>query len=334
MSTMSAHPALERVIVVPRNGYANRLQAWASSEILGAQLDVPVSVLWQPEPVAPAKALDLFSPALVSRAFIDDETFTGLVGRRHEDLPRYLTIEGDTIVLAGHDRGEQVFMTDLVPLLATSPKTRTLVVIAGGTFHLPSDEDFIRQRSVFYRNLAWSAALDDRFHAAMADHTSFVGLHIRETDRSRQAPTPRAIRAALEHVRGDSTTRDLFIAADTAHARERWGAESARLGFRPWSLADADLDRSSVVGGLDALTDWRVLASTEALVYPAASTFSREAAIASGHHDQSIALTSTPVRQRVRALRDLGRSVLTFPARRLQGVRTSAEGSGKPAIDG
>lgn len=40
---------LDRIVVVPRNGYVNRLQGWASAAILAAQLDASLHVLWEPE---------------------------------------------------------------------------------------------------------------------------------------------------------------------------------------------------------------------------------------------------------------------------------------------
>lgn len=315
---MSKRPSLDRVIVVPRNGYVNRLQAWASSAILAAQLDVSLRVLWEPEGVAPAGADALFAASVVSRQFIHHDDFHAIVGREHALLPRYLTLdpENGVVVLAGHDRGEQAFIPELLRMLDDS-RAHTLVLIAGGRFYLPGDEDFIRQRSLFYQRLAWSDVVEDRVAQALVGRTPFAGLHIRQTDRSLEAPTPRTIRDGLRLLRDQRGAGPLFVAADTAHGRDRWTAEAGELGFEPWSMSDVDLDRGAAGAGIDAVADWRVLAHAEAIVHPAASTFSEEASVASGHHERAIPLSSSAARQRARAWAVLGRSAASYPWRRL-----------------
>lgn len=315
---MSSFPSLERVIVVPRNGYANRLQAWASSAILAAQLDVCLRVLWEPEEVAPAEADALFASSVITRQFIAEDDFRAIVGRPHALLPRHLSYDPDrgVIVLAGHDRGEQAFIPELQRMLDDDTRAHTLVIIAGGRFHLPGDEDFVRQRSLFYQGLQWSSVVEARVAQALDGRAAFAGLHIRETDRSLEAPTPRTIRAGLRRLRERQGDGPLFVAADTVRGRDRWTAEAAALGFDPWSMSDVDLDRTAVGAGVDAVADWRVLAHAEAIVYPAASTFSEEASVASGHHDRAIPLGASASRRHVRAWGMTAHDVLTYPRRR------------------
>ena len=156
--------SLRRVIVVPRNGYANRLQAWASSAILAAELDASLEVCWEPEAAAAAPASDLFAPQLIDRQFIADSHLARDLGTATADLPRYLTLDRDRglIVLAGHDRGEQAFMSELIDLLGHACSPHTLVIVAGGKFHLPDGGDFVMQRRVFYQRLQWSPQVDSQ----------------------------------------------------------------------------------------------------------------------------------------------------------------------------
>ena len=81
MTTGSPSSALEnisRVVVVPRNGYANRLQAWASASVIGYRSDARVQVLWESEATASASPLDLFdsswfeSQSISKKEFIND----------------------------------------------------------------------------------------------------------------------------------------------------------------------------------------------------------------------------------------------------------------------
>lgn len=315
---MSENPPVSRVIIVPRNGLANRLQAWASAAILAAQVDAPLQVLWQPEPPAPALPDELFDTNLVTRNFVTADEVTRILGSTHEALPRYLTTTDQFIALAGHDRGEQVFMADLAMLLARRDVPTPLVLIAGGQFHLDSSEDFTRQRQIFYAGIRWSPAVRERVEHAVDDRGPFVALHIRETDRSVQAPPAAAIRDALGTLRERNDCTSLFVAADSAPATERWSEEARRIGYEPWSLVDAQRDRTVLNGAIDSAADWLILGRSVGMVHPAASTFSVEAAVAAGIHDQAIALEASPGRQRVRRWRGHAASAASWPRRRLR----------------
>ncbi len=309
---------LDQVVVVPRNGYVNRLQAWASSAILAAQLDVPLRIMWETEEPAPAAPAGLFDSSVVARSFWERSRLDALVGGAHEELPRYLTHdrERDLIVLAGHDRGEQAFMGQLAAMLLGLEEPTTLVVIAGGKFHLPTDEDFTRQRAVFYRQLAWHPDLNRRMDEELADHSDYVALHVRGTDRSLEAPTPRTIRDGLTALADSTDERSLFIAADSEDGRDRWAAEAAVLGFAPWSVQAVDHDRGKATAGLDAMLDWRLLGRSRALVYTAASSFGEEAAVATGNLGGCFPLSATASRQRARTAAQLGRAAATYPRRK------------------
>lgn len=308
---------LDRIVLVPRNGYVNRIQSWASAAILAADLDVSLKVAWEPEPVAPAAATDLFSSVRVDRSFVGSEEVTRIVGAPHAMLPRYLTVlpERRAVVLAGHDRGEQFFMPELESALNDPCRPTTLILIAGGKFHLPDAANFARQRRVFYRSLDWSNAIDSSFAAWSHGRPPYLAVHIRQTDRSREAPRANAIAKALRQLGERTGLTTVFIAADTGTAREQWLDIAARLGFAPWTATHDEAERSMVEGSVAAMVDWRLLGCSVALAYSATSSFGEEAAVAAGAADASIALSASPVRQRARAGRDAMRSALTHPRR-------------------
>lgn len=310
---------LERIVIVPRNGYANRLQAWASAEILGAGLGVQVEVLWEPEPVAPATAGDLFSPELVVRSCISPEALTDILGAAHGDLPRYLTSLPDrrAVVLAGHDRGEQGFMPELLRRLSGEPPPTTVIIIAGGKFCIDDEAqsfDFLRHQ--FYRSIAWSADIAERVNLALANRSEFLGLHVRGTDRSLEAPTPRAIRRALIALRDRTGINAVFISADSSRARVAWERTALHLGLAPWTSGSEDFDRSRVRAGQDALVDWIILGRAVASIYSESSSFGGEAAVASGSQAMSLPLRASLVVQHVRRARAFTASAVTYPRRR------------------
>ena len=297
---------LQRVIVAPRNGYANRLQAWASSSIMAERLGAPLQVAWEPESVAPAEAADLFADSLRDESFISPSQTAELLGRAHQEMPRYLTVDPDqgVVFLAGHDRGEQQFMPELQEILATTAGVSTVVIVAGGKFHLADESDFSSKRRDFYFGIDWHPAVQERVHMHLANSHPYLGLHIRQTDRSRNAPTPRAIQEALVRLTKLTGVMDLFIAADTPSARAEWTKRASDLGLRSWTSDATSFDRTDKQSGQDAIVDWLLLGKAEAIVYSAASSFGQEAAVSNAHPGLAQALTAPSV---LRVLRDTKR---------------------------
>lgn len=305
---------IERVIAVPRNGYANRLQAWASSVVLANQLGASLSVCWSSEDIAHTPAQDLFAPELLREQFITPAELEEITGSPHEALPRYLSVDEGrgVIVLAGHDRGEQDFMAAVKDLSKRHTSLRTLIVIAGGKFQLPGTADFDQQRHDFYRSIRWSdhvkrgvqLALDNAVtHGEInSEALVFSALHLRETDRSIDSPTSAHIRHGLHVLRERSLPRSLFVCADTSRARREWQDIAAGLGFDAWSSPDVDFDRTSVSNGVSSLIDWRLLTMARSVVFPAASTFSSEAVVAGGSASMSVALRPSLIRRVGRSL--------------------------------
>ena len=310
--------SLEQVVLVPRNGLGNRLQAWASAAILAAQWDVPLKVMWEPEPPAPAEADVLFTPEARHSSFVSRGWLDNLLGCAHENLPRYLTVLDSrrTVILAGHDRGEHVFMADLPSALSDASQPHSLVIIAGGLFHVPSTEDFVLQRTHFYRALPWHQALLTCAQAQIDLQAPYCALHIRQTDRSVEAPSRRTIRLGLKSLARSVPERGLFIAADTSEGREVWAQHARQLGFAPWHSGEITFDRTDAAGTVNAAMDWILLSRATALAYPAASTFSAEAAVASGSIAISISMKATQRLQQTRMWRMHGHNALTYPARR------------------
>jgi len=309
--------SLDEIVLVPRNGYVNRLQAWASADILASQLNAPLRVIWEPEDAAPASAELFFESELLRQAFRDRRYLDALVNSPHESLPRYLNldVERRLVVLAGHDQGEQIFMSQLTSILAHPCAPRTLLIIAGGVFHLPGQDDPIHQRYRFYRWIKWRQEIDERVRVATTAHPEYVAVHIRGTDRSREAPPSRALRCGLQRLLDSTGQTRLFIAADTADSRDRWADIAQRMGFAPWWATSVEHDRSRPSAGTDAIVDWRLLGAAESLVYTTTSSFGHEAAVATGHFANCIPLAATPARQRARAGLDLARVAVTYPVR-------------------
>ena len=307
--------AVERVVVVPRNGYVNRLQAWASSAALAAEWDAPLSVCWESESIAPATVGDLFESRSLHQ-WVSSEEVEELCGVRHQELPRYLTHipERSLVVLAGHDRGEQVFVPELLELVDTAAQLVRVVIIAGGAFGTADEERQCRYRHEFYRRLPWKQSIAERVKSVIGGRADFLGLHIRQTDRSRQAPTTRQVVEAMQQLREVSGLSSVFVAADTSAALIEWQQTLRAMGMQAWTAGTSDHARDSVDAGIAALIEWQVLGWSQGVVFSAASSFGAEAAVAAGDVP-ALGLTAKPSLQRARAAREWLRTGATYPLR-------------------
>ncbi|HEY7823089.1 MAG TPA: hypothetical protein VIG24_09660 [Acidimicrobiia bacterium] len=286
-----------------------------SSAALAAEWDAALSVCWEPEPIAPAAVGDLFDSRTLHQWMSSDEV-AELCGVRHQELPRYLTHvpERSLVVLAGHDRGEQVFIPELLELVNASPQQLVVVIIAGGTFGNADEQRQQRYRHEFYRRLPWNGLITERVESVIGEHSNFLGLHIRQTDRSRQAPTSRQVIAAVQQLKDVTGLSSMFVAADTAPALVEWQQILGDMGLHAWTAGTSDHARDSVDAGIAALVEWQVLGRARGLVFSAASSFGAEAAVAAG--DVPVfPLSAQPALQRARAAREWVRSGVTYPLR-------------------
>jgi hypothetical protein len=307
--------AVERVVVIPRNGYVNRLQAWASSAALAAEWDAPLSVCWEPESVAPADFEDLFESRSLHQR-IGPQAVHALCGKPHEELPQYLTYlpERSVVVLAGHDRGEQVFIPDLAELVTSIAEPLTVVVIAGGIFGTADAGLQRRSRHEFYRSLPWRQSITDRVTDVVGDHDAFLSVHIRHTDRSREAPTASKVATAVKQMQSQTKIGSIFIASDTAAGVSKWTQRLTSMGLQPWSADTDDHARDSIAAGIAALVEWQILGRSRGLVFSATSSFGSEAAVAAGDVPE-FGLSASRGLQRLRVLREVLRAGATYPMR-------------------
>ena len=298
----------------------------ASSSILAESLGARLRICWEPQEVLPASAREVFSPNFCNSYCITPEQALAEFGVTRSAIPRYLHRDDSRglITLAGHDRGEQAFMADLRDMLADAAGAQTLAIAAGGQFFMPDvdaqavrlNADFRIRRRRFYSRMLFLEETEEALELAVASRGAFMGLHLRYSDRSHQAPLDRTIRQALRATSAASGLTSLFIASDTAAARDRWVIEAEHLGLDPWYVTHDSLTRSQVIGSRAALVDWRVLGRAQRLVYFAESSFAVEAAVAGSGFDDSMALPASSIRAAVVGVNRILESARTYPRRR------------------
>jgi hypothetical protein len=311
------------VVVYPLSGYVNRLQAMASSALIAKDLDRRLVVCWEPDTAAPAAPDVLFAPEWLDATFAGGDEIRDTWHIDRASIEPYLRQGPDAIVLAGRDRGEQAFMPELRAALSDTPDVPAIVFEAGGKFALGGDATlsaeqaaaFRQVRGDFYRSLPMSSAIEERVAQAVADRGPFIGLHLRYRDRSGQAPLRRAIAPALQRVAERTGLSSVFVASDTPAERDAWLVTCEELGLHAWTVDPGEFPRDDPRSALGALVDWRVLGHSSGMVFFAESSFAEEAAVASGHWDDSIGLSASTAQGVLVKAREYATAAVTYPRR-------------------
>jgi hypothetical protein len=289
-----------RVVTVPLSGYINRLQAIASSSIIAAECNAQFGLCWTDINVTLAPIEEVFSADFVSEFVIDEINFREFVGIGPKEIPDYLNVNENIISLAGLDKGEQIFMSDLLELIEQSTKPVTLVFAAGGNFSFSTQEKAILQRGEWYRNFKFSDAIESQAKKLLTNRDPYIGVHLRYTDRAHESPLAKSIYNAIACQVELSGTDSVFIASDTEKIKDKWVRKLENAGFKPWT-AQVELDGlSKTRTGIGALVDWKILGHACTSVYFAASSYGHEAAVMAGSIDTSVALKGHVI-QRVRS---------------------------------
>jgi len=305
--------ALNRVVVVPRSGYVNRLQAMASAALVANELGAVFEVCWEPQPVAQASAHLIFSTEFVNEHVLSSSKFHSQFGFPCSDVPRYLNISKDVISIAGYERGEQAFMAELKSAMHGPNAPKTLLISAGGNFSLSDPSVAIEQRGNWYRNFHFSQAIEHAADELIVANGLYLGLHLRYTDRAHETPLTREIYSAIRKQVDLTGVTSIFVSSDTPAQRDKWLKKLSESGLKPWAAQPSSHDRANELAGVGAMVDWKVLGSATSSVYFEASSFGHEAAVMAGSTVTSTALSGHPFHKWQSQGRSLASGVLNYP---------------------
>ena len=319
---------MKQIVVIPRNGYVNRLQSMASAQILADLLECELVTCWEPETAAPASVKSIFSPDFIRSQFITHSAFLALTGMEPREVAPHLSalelsVGKNAISLAGLDRGEQHFMGALQELIAVRPEVELLIISSGGRFALEGSPyetywdsvEFQEQRRAWYQTLPFTAEIESVSNVSV-DSEPFIGLHLRYTDRSHQTPTRTQISAAIRQVQSKTGVSKVFIASDSRVERDYWAQRLSADGHECWWHQSAGAPRDRATGVIAALADWRTLGTSRSVVFFTESTFGYEAAVATGNFADSIGLAPSALLSRWIRTRVLLTNIVTTPKRR------------------
>jgi hypothetical protein len=150
---------IDRIIVIPICGFANRLKFLASVDSIAKKLKVKnVNVLWKTTADCNISAVSIFK-SMGTMTFI-------------EDLP-----PREGLLYYGH-----IHLNDIMTRLKHEPNIKSTLVLEGGHEHKHtsfSDTEFLKYKMAFFKSIVWSDLIMNRLDE-FRDIPS-VGIHYRHT---------------------------------------------------------------------------------------------------------------------------------------------------------
>jgi hypothetical protein len=286
----------KRLIIVPRNGYINRIQAIASASILAEDLNFELKIYWDTEPNWATDYYSLFDEKFYSNKFVNKKYVDEALNYKNLfQLPNYLNVsrDGGFISLIGADKDEQRFICELVNLLNINQEINTILIVAGAKFYIGDPDEFILRRADFYNSIIWNSRISNNYLLNLFLEAEYVGIHIRRTDRFLSAPSTNQILKELKVMRSKTNLNTVFIACDNKRDREKWCKILRGLNLDVIDLDIQEFDRKEVSTGIFAIPDWIMLSRSVCIIYHGHSSFSQEASILNKRSDYSKGLVAT-----------------------------------------
>ena len=267
------------LILIAKNGLGNRLRAIASASQLSQLLGPELLVFWPPYDGAATDWDDLFD---------QPREFTFINSREAEsrgvmdaEIPQGLHESSYMVTLRGGGVGEQIYIRDFSSL-AQKNCSALCVVVSGGYFD--SRARNIRQvarlsassRRHLVQHLPIKSEILELAEAARPVGP-YIGLHLRGTDRRKEAASPQRLTNIAKRVATRQGVNEVFICADSEPLRtsavEQLSGAGLQVHFDSYLPTRRDVE-----GEKHALADFVNLRSSTHLVGALASTFATEAA--------------------------------------------------------
>lgn len=250
---------MTNIVIIPTQGFCNRLRAIASAYILSKYLQSNLFVIWNPEDCCNCHLTDIITNS-------------------------FNTISLQTI----HQSNNYLYAPDvhtnqLMNLL--QQKTFDYLVIQGGhEFKHPNMSvlSFIQQKSLFYKSLQFTTTIQHIVNSV--DSSNCVGIHYRDfipkydaldgRDFSKTSPLNQFV-DIIKQMYLENKDRKFFLSSNTINAYAQLSLFIPNENII--MLKDIDTERNSSKGVIDAVANLLLLSKCKYIIGTLMSSYSDEA---------------------------------------------------------
>lgn len=274
------------LVIVPRNGLANRLRALASARFLAERLGVPLKMAWTPCSAIREGSSVVFEKGLPWETMEVAHSVLGVATREFSSAPvpkalrqTYLR-SGRDVIIVGNRWGEQWAVNKFLGELENGLSPNRVTIISGGNFFPRGAEAiWLTHKSDAYREIEWNA---DVLGCARDVTSRRSAIHLRFGDLAGLAPPPRALSAAIRSAE-EHVPREVVVFSDDYDRAQEYVRE---IGEWVTAVRAIDLDTREQCSPPSTLVaasaDWVSMTEARAVFHFAHSSFGEEAGIAAG----------------------------------------------------
>lgn len=250
------------VVVIPTQGFCNRLRALASAHILANYWKTKCYVIWEKEEGCNVQFDDIFSC-------------------------QFETIGIQTVAKAKHYFSPQVHTNNV---LTNDLQSYEYLVIQGGHEFKHPDMSvfaFLQHKHAFYNSLTFSASVNGLVESKLSafQNKKVIGIHFRDFiekydradgyDFTKASPLENFVHW-IKKICDEQPQTWIFLSSNTNRIIDRLGNDSA-IQQRIITLSHSDKRRDSVEGIVHAVADLLLLSKCNYIIGSVSSSFSDEA---------------------------------------------------------
>lgn len=220
-------------------------------------------------------------------------------------------LQDSRITLKNLRVGDQMFMPKLRSLLEKSGLRESITIISGEKFYLKGGKnfgdsaEFRALRRDFYSKIEFSFSVRDLLEKIEKKfEPNYWAIHLRETDRKNDSMSIKRIIDEILRLKDIDAMRmnQAYIASDDLNRGLALHDKLAELGFRPLYLSELNRNRLSESEGVFSALDWILLSRATRIVSYGSTTFSYEAAVASGSFENRIYISDGLIKKIKRSI--------------------------------
>ena len=303
-----------KIIAIPRNGFGNRMQMLASSQLMATQLNAELFVHWTEQSVFRAPHQEIFEE-IPGVSFLDHSTSDSPISL---ELPTFTNFDRDKnrITLKNLRVGDQAFMPTLRRMLRRYPEASEIWIESGEKFLLgqkrsfKDSTEFRKSRMDFYKEIKFNKRIIENSNSLLRQLGSeYYAIHIRDTDRKSETVNNESL---INEILGNRSNiklpkKKFFIASDNSIRGAELKDLLSQKGFEAFFDANKNRDRLNPDEVQGSVVDWLALKGARTVVSFGGTTFSYEAVVAGNSFNSRVHLKPKILR---RCLKKLSKEVL------------------------
>jgi acid phosphatase class B len=263
-----------RLIIIPVNGFCNRIRAIVSAKIIADDLNIPLYIKWIPE----IKICN----CVYNDVFGDNSNLWNITYEDTGTFKSGLTINNNICMLKGAQRGEQYYITNFYENNCSKK-----IIKSGGNFYYTkkyNKDQFNNKKNENYKLIKFNDIIYEKYKECNKKFPeNYIGVHIRAQDfhfkkRSKNFNIDLFEQNILKCV-NNNNMNNILLLGDTKDLINKFKNQLIKHNLNIFTTNDIDSDRDNYVGLQLAIVDFLLLSNSKYLFLTTRSSFGNEAHI-------------------------------------------------------